>query len=409
MKRRIRRKNSSKKHLVFIGVFILLFLFILGLIIIRGHENKQNGTDIGIADTDVEKSVQEQQKEEVEKIISGMTLEEKVAQLFIITPETLTGMENMYQDIDVAKASVDSYPVGGLIYFSKNIDGPDSLKGEIADINQYSIAKTGIPMFISVDEEGGLVVRIANNPNFSVVTFPYLNNINSEEEAFHLGDTIGEYLKDLGFNLDFAPVADVLTNSQNQVVRNRAFSSDPNIVADLVSAEVKGFNVHNMISVLKHFPGHGNTAGDTHFGFAVTYKNLEELRVCEFLPFISGIDAGSDIVMIAHISAPNVIGNDTPCSFSNMIIEDILRKELGFNGVVITDALNMGAISNIYSSDEAAIKAINSGVDILLMPEDFNLAYNGLIDAVKNGTVKEERINEAVRKILLLKKKKLDF
>ena len=183
MKRRIRRKNSSKKHLVFIGVFILLFLFILGLIIIRGHENKQNGTDIGIADTDVEKSVQEQQKEEVEKIISGMTLEEKVAQLFIITPETLTGMENMYQDIDVAKASVDSYPVGELIYFSKNIDGPDSLKGEIADINQYSIAKTGIPMFISVDEEGGLVVRIANNPNFSVVTFPYLNNINSEEEA----------------------------------------------------------------------------------------------------------------------------------------------------------------------------------------------------------------------------------
>lgn len=138
---------------MFIGVFILLFLFILGFFIIGGHDSKYNGDDTGGIDTDVKKSIQEQQREEVEKIINNMTLEEKVAQLFIITPETLTGMENMYQDIDVVKASIDSYPVGGLIYFSKNIDDPDSLKGEISDINQYSKIKTGIPMFISIDEE----------------------------------------------------------------------------------------------------------------------------------------------------------------------------------------------------------------------------------------------------------------
>ena len=180
----------------------------------------------------------------------------------------------MYKNMEKAKNSLKEFPAGSLIYFSNNITAPDDLKQEIEDIKDFAKKETGIPLFISIDEEGGYIARIGDNLNFKVETSLLLNSISAKEEAFHLGDAIGSYLKELGFNLNFAPVADVFTNPENTVVRKRAFSSDHQIVAELVAETVKGFNNQGMISTLKYFPGHRNTTGDTHYGFAYTEKIL---------------------------------------------------------------------------------------------------------------------------------------
>ena len=293
--------------------------------------------------------------------------------------------------------------MGGLIFFSKNISTPQEIKEATAICQNASLERIGLPMLISIDEEGGQVARIANNTNFNVEKFPTLNNINTGTEACRLGSTIGEYLQDFGFNLDFAPVADVYTNKDNEVVDQRAFSSDADLVGELVTEEIKGFKTQGILTTLKHFPGHGNTSGDTHLGLAYTEKTLEEMRSLEFIPFKKGIEAGADLVMIGHISAPKVVGDDTPCSFSQLIIKDVLRKELGFKGVVITDALNIGAVTDWFGGDKAAVEALKAGVDILLMPDDFDLAYTAVLKAVKSGELKKEDIDQSLFRILLLK------
>ncbi len=347
--------------------------------------------------------------EEIKLLIEGMTIEEKVAQLFIITPEVLTnGLETTVAEIGTQEALI-KYPVGGLIYFAKNLITTEQTKTMINNTKVINSQGNEVPLFFSVDEEGGIVSRIANNQNFNVNRFKNLNQFQTVQEAYILGSTIGTYLQELGFNLNYAPVADVYTNSANKVVRERAFSSDPMVVADMVLEEMKGFNEHNIVVSLKHFPGHGNTTHDTHFGFAMTNKTLAELEVAELIPFEKGIEAGAGMVMMAHISVPNIIGDNTPASLSPFMINEVLRNNLGFKGVVITDSLSMGAISQNFSSDKAAILAIQAGVDILLMPKDFNLAYTGILNAIAGGEISETRIDESLGRILHLKKTRLQW
>ena len=204
-----------------------------------------------------------------------------------------------------------------------------------------------------------------------------------------------------GFNVDFAPVADVLTNPQNTVIGSRSFGSDPSIDGAMVASEVKGLHTKGMLSTLKHFPGHGDTYEDSHEGKSYVYKTREELENCEWIPFKKGIEAGSDFVMMGHISCPGITGDDTPASLSYTICTEILRDQLGFQGLVITDAMNMGAVANEYASGDAAVRAVQAGADMILMPADFSAAYAGVRNAVQNGTITEERINESVRRILV--------
>jgi len=210
-------------------------------------------------------------------------------------------------------------------------------------------------------------------------------------------------LYSLGFNQNYAPVADVWTNPDNQVIATRAYSNTPETAAELVASAVKGFQDNGIIATLKHFPGHGETAEDTHTQTAFSYKSLEELFSCEFLPFQAGISAGADFVMCAHITVPKV--DNVPATLSKIFITNILRGELGFQGVVITDAMEMGAISDQYSSDVAAVKAIQAGCDMILCPEDMQLAIQGILDAVSKGELSEERIDQSVRRILSVKEK----
>lgn len=342
----------------------------------------------------------------IDELLESMTTEEKVCQLFMITPEALTGVETAVRAGETTQNAYNDYPVGGIIYFSQNLVDPEQTRTMLANTQQYAQERTGLPVFLSVDEEGGQVARIGQNPAFGVETIGNMSDVGAggdTQEAYRVGTVIGSYLKDLGFNMDAAPDADVLTNPQNEVVRYRSFGSDPQLVADMAGAELKGLNEQGIIGLYKHFPGHGGTTADSHEGYAYVEETLEELENGAFVPFKDGIENGIRVIMVSHIACPNVTGDNTPATLSKTMVTDILRGDLGFDGIVITDAMNMGAITEQYGPAEAAVSALNAGADILLMPADFQSAYQGVLDAVADGTISGQRIDESVRRILRVK------
>ena len=341
----------------------------------------------------------------VEQLLSRMTLEQKVYQMMIVTPEALTGSSNVTVADESMKKALGLHPVGGLIYFANNIVSPDQVKTMLANTQKYAIEVQGLPLLTCIDEEGGRVARIANNPSFGVQTFPNMADITTGDEAYFVGSTIGGYLSELGFNVDFAPVADVLTNSDNTVIGNRSFGSDPHAVSSLALQVAQGLKSNGVMPVYKHFPGHGATAGDTHNGFAYTDKTLDELMQSELIPFISAAENNIDFVMTAHISVPNITGNNTPSSLSKSVVTDILKERLGYKGLIVTDGLNMQAVTGSYSAGDAAVLAVKAGNDMLLLPNDMTSAVSAIVSCVESGDIPEARINESVTKILLAKLK----
>ena len=339
----------------------------------------------------------------VEEKLSSMSLHEKVCQMFVITPESLTGYNKVTEAGEQTRINIEKYPIGGLVYFAYNLINPTQTMEMLNNVQRYSINTIGIPLFTCIDEEGGRVLRIGNNKAFGETKIGSMDKVSSKEEAYNIGSTIGLYLRKYGFNVDFAPVADVITNKKNNVIGDRSFGTDANIVATYASAVSDGLHSAGVLSTFKHFPGHGATEGDTHEGFAFTNKTYEEMKACEFLPFMMAKEKGVDMIMVAHISVPNIVGDNTPCSLSYKMITEILKGDLEYDGLVITDALNMGAIKNEYGSEEAVVMAVKAGNDILLMPEDFKSSVEAVKKAVENGEISEERINESVRKILMKK------
>ncbi len=331
---------------------------------------------------------------EAEKLLLNMTLEEKIAQLFIVTPEQLTNEKN----VTAFSGESLSYAVGGVVLFSANIQTPEQCRSLISAFQTAS----KIPLFIAVDEEGGKVARVAKNPAMNHTVFPNANKITTPELAYNLGNTIGTELKALGFNLDFAPVADVNSNPNNPVIGVRSFGTEPLFVAGQVASAVNGFKNSGILCTLKHFPGHGDTDADSHKTLPIINKSLTELKDTEFIPFAAGIKAGAELVMLGHIAVPNITGDNTPASLSPEVVS-LLKNELGFGGIIITDSMKMKAVTNEYSSGLAAVLAIKAGNDIVLMPEKLDEAVLAVTEAVKNGEITEERINQSVLKILKLK------
>ena len=346
-------------------------------------------------------SKEELLEELVESCVANMSLEDKVAGLFIVTPEQLTGVTKAVQAGSGTEEALKKYPVGGLVYFAQNIQSAEQLKEMLSKTAGYAT----YPLFLGVDEEGGSVARVADHlKQTNVGPMADIGAGGDASAAYTAGQTIGTYLGEYGFNLDFAPIADVLTNPDNKVIGDRAFGSDPAVVSQMVASAVQGLQDTGISACIKHFPGHGNTSGDSHEGSVKTDRTLEEMQAAEFLPFQAGIDAGTDMVMVGHISAPGLTDGDAePASMNEKIITDILRKQLGYNGIVITDAMNMSAISEYYAADEAAIKALKAGADMILMPEDFVKAYEGVVAAVKDGTIDENRINDSLKRVYRVK------
>lgn len=341
-------------------------------------------------------------RRDAELILSEMSLEEKIYQLFIVTQEQLTGFSGVVtQSGETSQNAVQQKPVGGIIYFKENLNSTEQVINMIANIQ--SASKLGL--FISVDEEGGRVSRLTGKSDLGVSQQPSMLEVgkNGTKAAYKTGKQIGAEIKRLGFNLDFAPVADIFSNSENTVISDRAFSTNSHDAAELVSAVVDGFHNSKMLCTLKHFPGHGDTTTDSHVGLAYSDKSFEELQKEEFLPFISGIEAGADFIMIGHICVPQITGESVPSTLSYEMVTKVLRQELGFNGVIITDAMNMGAITTLYNSGDAAVKAIKAGVDMILMPMNFSDAVDGINKAVSSGELSEERINDSVERILEIK------
>lgn len=344
-------------------------------------------------------------RNKAEAILSEMSLDEKIYQLFIVTQEQLTGFTGVVtQSGETSQAAVQQKPVGGIIYFKENLNSTEQVTNMISNIQ--SASKLGL--FISVDEEGGRVSRLTGKSDLGVTQHPPMLEVgkNGTDAAFKIGKQIGAEIKQLGFNLDFAPVADIFNNSENTVISNRAFSTNSRDAAELVSAAVKGFHESDMLCTLKHFPGHGNTTADSHVGLARSDKSLKELQKEEFLPFISGIEAGADFIMVGHICVPQITGESVPATLSHKMVTEVLRQELGFEGLIITDAMNMGAITALYNSGDAAVKAIDAGVDMILMPASFSDAVDGIKDAVSGGELSEERIDDSVSRILEVKLRK---
>lgn len=332
--------------------------------------------------------------------ISEMPIEDKVAGLFIVEPEVLTGVSTVTQAGDGTREALDNCAIGGLIYFEKNIKDKEQITQMLS--NTFSMSK--YPIFLAVDEEGGSVSKLKKSgiDVEQVGDMAEIGQNGDAAQAYEAGTKIGTYLRELGFNLDFAPVAD-LADAATSELGDRVFGSDAQVVSDMISNMVSGIEGAGVSSCLKHFPGIGSAEGDTHSGRVETTKTLEEMRNYELLPFKAGIDAGADLVMVSHITASAVDEEAVPSSLSRVIVTDVLRNELGFQGVIITDALNMGAITEYYTSEQAAVMAIEAGVDMLLMPQDFNAAYEAVLAAVQDGTISEERINESLERIYRLK------
>ena len=362
-------------------------------------------TDTGPAEVYVSSDIPRKVKDKVK----SMTLEEKAAQLFFVTPEDITQVDVATVAGEDTKKAYEQYPVGGIVYFSRNIQGPEQLSGMLAKTQDYAEEIAGVPVFLGVDEEGGEVSRVAGNKNFSVTEYESMRAIGDSKDtsqAYDVGKTLASYLKELGFNIDFAPNADVITNSGNTVIGDRSFGEDPRLVADMASQVVKGLQENGVSACLKHFPGHGGTTEDSHEGRACTDKTLEEMEEKELLPFKEGIKADSDFIMAGHISIPKSLGDNTPASLSEKVLTGLLRDRYGYDGIIITDALNMKAVSGVYSPAEASVKAILAGADMLLMPDDFRAAYQGVLEAVEDGDLSEERIDASVERILRLKMEK---
>lgn len=321
----------------------------------------------------------------IEPFLSSMSLEEKIGQLFMIAADG--DLENL----------VRVYHVGGIVLFSRHTE---TLSQTMQLIERVRLASP-IPPLVAVDQEGG---RISRLPFATPVPDARRLGVLSDSSLQNIGMLVGRELHALGFNMNFAPVLDVDTCVENPVIGNRSFSQDPYIVARLGSAYIRGLHFAGVAATAKHFPGHGDTSTDSHFALPVVNQTEERLQSLELLPFRAAIRSNVDAIMMAHVAYPSLDPKPNwPASLSYTIITATLRNELDYKGIIITDAMNMKAITNFNNPVQSAKTSFQAGVDIVLMPEDLPAVYQALLLSVRNGEIPVKRVNDSVRRVLSLK------
>ncbi len=331
-----------------------------------------------------------------QEILSGMSLKEKVYQMFMVTPEQLTGVTPVTAAGQKTQNALTKQPVGGLWYSSKNLTSDYQLINMLNNTKSY----TNITPFIAVEEESSNRSQLLPKLEIQIWNSMYEYGDMGEDKAYEIGSALGRDIAKYGFNMNFAPVADVWSNAKNTIIGDRAFSSLPDAAAVMAAAEARGLQDNGVSAVLKHYPGYGDVRREA--SKLVSKKTLEQLRQTEFVPFKAGIDAGADCVMCAHINV-DAVDPDAPASMSGTFINDLLRGELGFNGVVITDRLDSDEVKKFYSPVDAAVNCINAGADMLLCPDNFIETANEIVLAVANGDISIDRINQSVERILTAK------
>lgn len=343
------------------------------------------------------------------EILADMTLEEKIGQLFLVNLEALDASYGSYYEFrkctKTMKKALAAYPPSGFVLFARNIE----TRTQVLKLNANLQDAAKYPLFAAVDEEGGDVARIGSNQNMETTKIPSMQEIGETGDtsyAQQIGEIIGAEIADLGFNVNFAPVADINTSPLNEEIGNRSFGSDTKLVSSMVKSFVRGLQGKNVSATLKHFPGQGSSTGNTHHESVNLEKDIENLRKVDFKPFEAGVKEGADFIMVSHVSVSRVTEDTVPACMSEIVMKNILRTEFGFDGVIITDAMDMAAITSSYSSAQAAVAAIQAGADIILMPQNYAEAVAGIRQAVEDGTITEKRIDESVLRVLQVKVKR---
>ena len=338
------------------------------------------------------------EEDPVELLLGKLTLEEKVGQLLV------AGIDGTKVDEKMKKLVAEQH-VGGLILYKNNFS---DLEGSVQLVNELKKANGGnpLPLFMSVDQEGGKVSRLPKD--FAAMPDAVkVGRTGKPELAEEMGALLSDELRLMGFNMNFAPVLDVNSNPANPVIGSRAFGSDAELVASMGVAAMNGLQQGGTIAVAKHFPGHGDTSVDSHLELPSIEKTAAELEKLEWVPFRRAIQEGADTIMIAHILFPS-IDPDSPSSLSKTVITDLLRGQLGYDGVVITDDMTMGAIARNYGIEDASLQSFLAGSDLLLVAHGYDTArkvYDKLLGAAKSGEIPESRLDESLRRIIALKLK----
>ncbi|MFJ6411792.1 glycoside hydrolase family 3 N-terminal domain-containing protein [Terribacillus saccharophilus] len=374
----------------------------------------------GIKPTDVKAET------DVKAVVEGMTVEQKVGQMLMPDfrnwqkqgESKATGFTEMNDEVGTI---IQKYHLGGVILFAENVVGTEQT---VRLIDGLQNASPELPLFITIDQEGGIVTRLQTGTNLPGNMA--LGATESEKYAYQTGKIIGEELSSLGVNVNFGPSLDVNNNPENPVIGVRSYSSNPDLVSKLGIQTIKGLQRQNVAATAKHFPGHGDTATDSHYGLPLVTHDKDRLHAVELLPFQNAIDEGVDMIMTAHVQFPAF--DDTtyiskkdgqeilvPATLSKKVLTGLLREEMEFEGVIVTDALNMKAVSDNFGQEEAVVLALKSGVDIALMPAQVNSlemeknlasVYNAVLEAIESGDLPMEQVNASVERILKLKEKR---
>ncbi len=380
--------KQNWRALVYLLVLTVLAVVLVVICVQRGQDAAQPSP--------TPRTSAEVRKDAAQTLLDGMTTQEKICQLLIVHPEALTGGGTVTGMTDELAAALRAYPVGGVLLSAGNMTSGEQLAALTAALSNG--CKTA-PL-ISVDEEGGRVARLMNTVGTTKLGSMYSYRAQGTQGAHDNAQTIARDIAAYGFNTDFAPVADVWTNKRSNAIGDRAYSDDYDEAAELVAAAVKGFHDGGVICCLKHFPGHGSTETDSHNGAATVDKTLPQLRQEDLKPFVSSIAAGADMVMVGHLTVPTM--DDVPASVSRKIVTNLLRYDLGFRGVIVTDGLQMQALAQ-YTDGEKAVLALAAGNDMLLEISDVPGTVAAIEKALDDGTLSRAALDQSVLRILQLK------
>jgi len=331
--------------------------------------------------------------EQIDSLLSSLTVREKVAQLVMPRlPGSYTALDDSL--FQVAARWVDSLEIGGVIVFAGS---PFDIAAKLNALQRRS----RLPLLVSADLEWGAGMRVVG-----ATAFPHIMAVGATgdpRDAYTIAAAAASEGRAVGIHINFAPDADVNNNPANPIINTRSFGEDPRAVSRLVQEYVRGLHEHGMLATIKHFPGHGDTQTDSHIALPVIGAGYPRLDSLELVPFRAGIAAGADVVMSAHIAFPSFTGSDEPGTLSAAVLTGLLRDSLHFQGLVVTDALDMGAIVTAYGAGEAAVRAFLAGSDLLLIPADPDSAVNAMAAAVESGRITRGRLDQSVRRLLEIK------
>ncbi len=337
-------------------------------------------------------------------VVSRMSLEHRVAQMFMVTLHGQVMTE-------VGSQFLRQWQPGAISLFGANITTPDAVTRLTNNFQQTITDAGGVPLLIAIDQEGGLVARLTEANGFTVFPAPVLITAAGSQMAYRVGAAVAEELSGVGINMNLAPVADLETNRQNPIIFRRSFGNDPEFSGAAVAQFVRGSQSRNVLATAKHFPGHGETREDSHGVLPRLDLDLERVESVELVPFQRAIDARVAVIMVGHLWYPALDPTpNMPASLSPVIITDLLRGEMGYDGLIMTDAMDMDGVDTLYNLYDAVVMAVQAGVDIVTMGPGNNdvtaaAAMQRIVDEVRAGNISEERINDSVRRILAAKER----